>query len=158
AFLRAPDRRRAGRARGGRRHRASDGRARSASLRRRLRRRRAGPRRARADRRGRPPPPRGRTPMSRERPSAIYPLTAMQQGMLFHTLSDPASAVYVEQLVCTFSGELDTVALERAWQAVVERHAALRTAFVWEGLDEPVQVVQDAVTMPLDRQDWRGLA
>ncbi|MBI1853016.1 MAG: amino acid adenylation domain-containing protein [Planctomycetes bacterium] len=96
--------------------------------------------------------------MSVDRLGAIYPLTPMQQGMLFHTLSDPASALYVEQLTCTLAGPLDADLFERAWQCAVDRHAILRTAFVWEGLDEPVQVVQEAAEMAIDRQDWSGLS
>ena len=87
--------------------------------------------------------------MSAEGLGAIYPLTPMQQGMLFHTLSEPASAVYFEQLTCTLAGELDDQRFARAWQRAVERHAVLRTAFVWQGLDEPVQVVHDSAEMPL---------
>ena len=45
--------------------------------------------------------------MSADGLGAIYPLTPMQQGMLFHTLSEPASALYFEQLTCTLTGELD---------------------------------------------------
>ena len=31
----------------------------------------------------------------------FYPLSPMQQGMLFHTLYSPNSGVYFEQLTCT---------------------------------------------------------
>jgi len=60
----------------------------------------------------------------------IYPLSPMQQGMLFHTLSSPDSGVYVEQLHCTLNGQLQVTEFARAWQRMIERHAALQTAFV----------------------------
>jgi amino acid adenylation domain-containing protein/non-ribosomal peptide synthase protein (TIGR01720 family) len=88
----------------------------------------------------------------------IYPLSPMQQGMLFHTLYAPDSAVYVEQFACTLEGDLDAGAFARAWQRVAERHAILRTAFLWEGVKEPHQVVFERVELPLERLDWRGLA
>src|SRR5215213_3271851 len=88
----------------------------------------------------------------------IYPLAPLQQGMLFHSLSAPASGVYVEQVQCVLRGELNVSAFERAWQAVVARHPALRTAFVWEDLDEPMQAVRREVKLPWDWQDWRGYA
>lgn len=81
----------------------------------------------------------------------------MQQGMLFHSLYSPASGVYVEQLHCTLGGDLDVEALTRAWQRVVERHPALRTAFVWEDLDEPVQVVFRNASLLMEIDDWRHL-
>src|SRR5262249_36885398 len=52
----------------------------------------------------------------------IYPLTPMQEGILFHSLYEPGSGVYVEQLGYTVEGELDVEALGRAWQKVLDRH------------------------------------
>jgi amino acid adenylation domain-containing protein/non-ribosomal peptide synthase protein (TIGR01720 family) len=87
----------------------------------------------------------------------IYPLSPLQQGLLFHALEAPGSGVYVVQVSCSLRGELDAATFERSWQRTVERHPVLRTAFVWEGLDEPVQVVCRNVDLPFLRQDWRGL-
>ena len=86
----------------------------------------------------------------------IYPLSPMQAGMLFHTVYAPDSAVYVGQFHFALEGELHEAAFRRAWSEVMERHAVLRTAFAWEGLDEPLQVVYDRVPLPLRREDWRG--
>ena len=88
----------------------------------------------------------------------VYPLSPLQQGLLFHTLEAPASGVYVVQVTCSLRGDLDPAAFALAWRRTVERHAALRTAFAWEGLDEPVQVVCRQVDLPLLHEDWRGLA
>ena len=62
----------------------------------------------------------------------VYPLSPLQEGMLFHSLYAPDSGVYVEQLSCALDGPLDQAAFARAWERVVERHAVLRTAFVWK--------------------------
>jgi alpha-ketoglutarate-dependent taurine dioxygenase len=88
----------------------------------------------------------------------IYPLSPVQQGMLFHATYDPKGGMYMEQKTCTLQGDLDLSAFERAWQRVVERHPVLRTAFVWRGLDEPMQVVRQQVKLSWTREDWRGLA
>ncbi len=87
----------------------------------------------------------------------IYPLSPTQQGMLFHSLFAPESGVYFDQLIFTFRGELHNAAFRQAWKQVVNHHAALRTAFLWEDLIEPVQVVRRQVDLPWEEQDWRQL-
>ncbi|WP_456407429.1 amino acid adenylation domain-containing protein [Caldithrix abyssi] len=87
----------------------------------------------------------------------IYPLSPMQQGMLFHTLFAPESEVYTEQLACTFVGNLNIEAFKKAWDALLQRHDVLRSAFVWEDLEEPLQVVYHEVELPFDVQDWSNL-
>ena len=53
-------------------------------------------------------------------------------------------------------GPLDADALERAFQAVIERHAVLRTRFL-EGEDGPVQVIQPRVCFVLEQVDLSEL-
>ena len=87
----------------------------------------------------------------------IYPLSSTQLGMLFHTLANQQSGVYVNQYVCKLSGVLDVMLFQRAWQQTLARHPVLRTAFLWEGLDEPLQVVRQTVELPWQRLDWQGM-
>ncbi len=84
----------------------------------------------------------------------FYPLSPMQQGMLFHSLLAPESGAYHEQVSCKLSGDFDPDAFEQAWQRVVDRHAVLRTAFIGEKLKEPIQVVHRQVSVKLEREDW----
>jgi amino acid adenylation domain-containing protein len=84
----------------------------------------------------------------------LYQLSPMQQGMLFHTVFEPDSDAYFEQSVFTMEGELDAAIFERAWQCVVDRHTVLRSSYVWEDLEKPVQVVQREVVLPLYEEDW----
>ncbi|MGJ4946744.1 condensation domain-containing protein, partial [Bradyrhizobium sp. HKCCYLS1011] len=88
----------------------------------------------------------------------IYPLSLMQQGMLFHSLYEPDSAVYVISLACRLEGDLDVDAFEQAWRMAVARHAVLRTAFVGQDLAVQLQVVLREAVLPFAREDWRGLA
>jgi len=88
----------------------------------------------------------------------IYELSPTQQGMLFHSLYAPQTGVYIGQLTCCLEGELDRVALEKAWQFVADQHPVLRTAFQWEGLDKPLQIVYRQVDVSMEYQDWRGLS
>ncbi len=88
----------------------------------------------------------------------FYPLSPLQQGLLFHSLADPESGLYFNQTLLTLHGELDVDAFRAAWQRVVDRHPILRTFFVWEGVAKPVQVVKRDAAMPFDVQDWRGVS
>ena len=88
----------------------------------------------------------------------IYPLTPTQSGMLYHTLRSPGNELYFQQISCTIRGALDYDYFKRAWDQVVARHPALRTIFIWEGIDEPLQIVRQEVTVPWDLFDWRDSA
>ncbi|HTU63678.1 MAG TPA: amino acid adenylation domain-containing protein, partial [Polyangiales bacterium] len=88
-------------------------------------------------------------------PQDIYPLTPMQRGMLFHSLYAPELATYVTQLEATVSG-LDSERFFAAWQAAVDRHAILRTGFVWRGLPEPMQVVVQQAQLEAALVDLRA--
>ncbi|MEP6914509.1 MAG: amino acid adenylation domain-containing protein, partial [Acidobacteriota bacterium] len=96
------------------------------------------------------------TTTSRNDVEAIYPLSPMQQGLLFHSLVAPHSGVYMLQFYCTLRGTLDEEALRSAWSGVVARHGVLRTFFVLDHGDKPLQIVRTAVDVPFDRQDWTG--
>lgn len=63
---------------------------------------------------------------------SIYPLSPMQQGMLFHSLYNPESKTYLSQIQITLQGNLDISAFQQAWQKVVDRHSILRTCFAWK--------------------------
>ena len=85
-----------------------------------------------------------------------YPLTPIQQGFLFHALYAPDDGMYVTQICCRLQGELDVAALQKTWQWISDRHPILRTAFVWQDLPHPLQVVQKQVVVPWTVHDWRS--
>ena len=82
----------------------------------------------------------------------------MQQSMLFQAEYSPQSTANFNQFSCKISGQLEPQLYRQAWDKLVERHGILRTSFHWEGLDKPVQVVQNKVTLPWNYEDWRSLA
>lgn len=96
--------------------------------------------------------------MDKKNIETIYALSPAQQGMLYETLSAPTSGIHIEQLLCTLEGELDVSAFEHAWQWAMNRHAILRTGFVWENLAEPLQVVFRQVRVPLEQFEWGALS
>src|ERR1022692_1727918 len=83
----------------------------------------------------------------------IYPLSPMQQGMLFHTLYSPGSSVYITQLSGTLQGSSNVEIFRTALQRALKRHPVLRTAFLWDGLEEPLQVVRRDVDLPVEQID-----
>ncbi|WP_143145128.1 condensation domain-containing protein, partial [Streptomyces humi] len=79
----------------------------------------------------------------------IYPLTALQQGMLFHTELADEPGMYWVQNGLLLEGNLDLTALRRAWELMFSRHEVLRTTVVSEGVPEPLAVVSRSVPLPL---------
>ena len=88
----------------------------------------------------------------------LYPLTPMQQGMLFHALTDPAGSVFVNQMSIQLHGPVAERELRNATERLIARHPALRSAFVWDGLEQPLQVVREQVAVEWASHDWSGLS
>jgi amino acid adenylation domain-containing protein/non-ribosomal peptide synthase protein (TIGR01720 family) len=80
----------------------------------------------------------------------ILPLTPLQSGLLFHAHFDmSADDPYVVQRVFELEGPVDAARLRAAAQRIVNRHAALRAAFVTVG-NTSVQAIVGRCTLP-----WR---
>ncbi len=92
--------------------------------------------------------------VNRKNVEDIYPLSPLQEGMLFHAVYSAGKGAYVEQWPLLLEGPLDVDAFGRAFQRVLDRHPALRTAFVWENVPRPLQVVFRAAEVPIERLDW----
>ncbi|MCP4215525.1 MAG: hypothetical protein GY765_12805, partial [bacterium] len=71
----------------------------------------------------------------------IYTLTPMQEGMLFHSLYDDSSAAYCIQSSYRLNGKWHIDVLEKTLKELVQRYAILRTAFVHNHFERPLQVV-----------------
>ncbi|AFZ33306.1 non-ribosomal peptide synthetase (plasmid) [Gloeocapsa sp. PCC 7428] len=97
---------------------------------------------------------RGRTMMKKDIED-IYPLSPMQQGILFHSLLTPEVGVYVPQVCLTIDNLTNINSFAGAWQTVLQNNASLRTAFRWERRDQPFQVVYRDVELPWQQYDWR---
>ncbi|MFC4590848.1 amino acid adenylation domain-containing protein [Sphaerisporangium corydalis] len=86
----------------------------------------------------------------------IYGLSPMQFGMLFHSVRDSQGvSPYQVQMIEKIAGPLDDERFLDAWQHLVDRHSILRSAFVWQDVSTPVQVVQRTAKLPRETLDWR---
>ncbi|ROM87481.1 non-ribosomal peptide synthetase [Pseudomonas brassicacearum] len=88
----------------------------------------------------------------------IYPLSPLQQGMLFHSLLHEDSGVYLMQDRYRIGGAIDEALFLESWRQVVALHPSLRASFQWKSQKQPVQVIHREVKVPLDTLDLRDLA
>ena len=86
----------------------------------------------------------------------IYPLSPLQQGLLFHAVQAPTSEAYIVQLLWRVPTELNLCVntFIQVWQSLIERHEIFRTSFLWEGLAEPVQIVRKSAVLSWNKYDW----
>ncbi len=89
----------------------------------------------------------------------IYPLAPLQKGLLFHALESPTSEAYAVQLVWKSEANklLSIERLQKAFDFVVNRHDALRTSFIWEHIEQPLQIVWEKVQTPWTHYDWSAV-
>ncbi|MGS1054645.1 non-ribosomal peptide synthase/polyketide synthase [Burkholderia glumae] len=80
----------------------------------------------------------------------IYPLAPLQEGILYHHLAAGARDPYVLRALFAVDGRARADAFAAALQGVIDRHDILRTAIVWAGLDEPMQVVWRRAPLPVE--------
>ncbi|KRF09858.1 non-ribosomal peptide synthetase [Paenibacillus sp. Soil787] len=79
----------------------------------------------------------------------VYPLTPMQEGMLFHSIMDPDSSAYHNLLQAKLCGLLDVSLFEQSFNQLIAENDILRTAFVHQNLQRPRQVVLSKRTIQL---------
>ncbi|OLT29065.1 hypothetical protein BJF79_41075 [Actinomadura sp. CNU-125] len=88
--------------------------------------------------------------MTRIRIEDVWPLSPLQEGLLFHAGHDErARDVYVEQRVLDLAAPLDPDVLRASWQAMLDRHASLRAGFRQPaGAPRLVQVIVAGAVLP----------
>ncbi|ABX04732.1 MAG TPA: non-ribosomal peptide synthase [Herpetosiphon sp.] len=82
----------------------------------------------------------------------LYPLSSLQQGILFHRLYAPDAGDYITQMQFEITGQLNHAAFSAAWNRTIGHYRMLRTAFVWQDLAEPLQLVLRQAVITIDFQ------
>jgi NRPS condensation-like uncharacterized protein len=71
----------------------------------------------------------------------IYPATSLQQGFIYHALSQPEDDAYRIQLVYDYQQTLDINNYIKAWEICITQYPILRTAFNWE--EDIIQIIYE---------------
>ncbi|BCE06914.1 non-ribosomal peptide synthetase [Bacillus paralicheniformis] len=87
----------------------------------------------------------------------IYPLSYMQEGMLFHTLLNKDTQAYVEQASFSMTGKVDTDIFQKSITALCARHDIFRTIFISQNVSVPQQVVLKERTITVEEKDLTHL-
>ncbi|WP_024859841.1 condensation domain-containing protein [Ruminococcus flavefaciens] len=71
----------------------------------------------------------------------VYPLSPLQEGMLFHYLSDRNTTAYILQSLYNIKENFDTEKIKQALALLSQRFSVLRTMFVYEKMKDIYQIV-----------------
>ncbi|MFI4918472.1 MAG: condensation domain-containing protein, partial [Legionellales bacterium] len=79
------------------------------------------------------------SPSPKNELQAVFPANSLQQGFIYHTLSQPLDDAYRVQTLCDYKHAIDLVLYRQAWALAIETYPSLRTCFNWE--EQPLQLV-----------------
>ncbi len=85
---------------------------------------------------------------------SIYPLSPLQQGLVYHALLDERENAYIVQVAVQLTGDVNPQRLRTAWERLIYRHDVFRTLFKWNKEDRYLQVVLPEVATPWREEDW----
>jgi amino acid adenylation domain-containing protein/thioester reductase-like protein/non-ribosomal peptide synthase protein (TIGR01720 family) len=84
----------------------------------------------------------------------IYPLSTLQQGMLFHSLYNPEDTAYLVQFHCDLAGDFSKDSFLKSWKALMDAHSTLRSCIYANELAIPVQCVYESMEFPVQMYDY----
>lgn len=97
------------------------------------------------------------TKLDRSAVQDIIGLSTMQEGILFHYLSNDSSMLYFSQLCLNLSGQLNKDYFKKAWELVIQNNELLRTVYRWEGVTNPIQIILKEQALLLKEYDLTHL-
>ncbi|MEP0264418.1 amino acid adenylation domain-containing protein [Dokdonia sp.] len=92
--------------------------------------------------------------LDRKNISSMYGLSPVQEGILFHSTylynsETKGNTTYHTQFDVGFSSKLDMDMFKESWQYVINKHTILRTGFIYDKVNIPIQFVNKEVEVPL---------
>lgn len=88
----------------------------------------------------------------------IYPLSNMQEGMLFYNLSRKNSNAYYEIFKLSIVGDVNFNILEQSFNKLIMKHDSFRTIFKYNNVKMPLQIVLKERNFKLNFQDISKLS
>ncbi|NNE99541.1 MAG: alpha/beta fold hydrolase [Pyrinomonadaceae bacterium] len=88
--------------------------------------------------------------------AGIYPLSFLQQALLFHSLQQEEDQGFL-QVRCFLNGTIDLDLFKTSWKQTINRHESLRTSIHWKNIEKPVQVVHRQADFPFTFSDLEKL-
>ena len=85
-----------------------------------------------------------------ERIEDVYPMSDIQNGMIFASLLNPELAIYHDQMVYELSKKIDFDVFVKALSMMVRKHNTLRTGFNLDIHSEGLQIVYKEVPVRVD--------
>ncbi|MCW8997082.1 MAG: amino acid adenylation domain-containing protein, partial [Kangiellaceae bacterium] len=89
---------------------------------------------------------------------AIFPATSLQQGFVYHYLSQPQDDAYRVQLLLDYHHELNIKLYQKAWRMASQSFPILRTAFDWDGEGDILQVISSAPSIDESKFSYQDLS
>uniref|UniRef100_UPI001CFD4E9F condensation domain-containing protein n=1 Tax=Priestia aryabhattai TaxID=412384 RepID=UPI001CFD4E9F len=71
----------------------------------------------------------------------VYPLSPLQEGILFHSLLNEKTNLYFEQLALSINNDLQIEKIEQAFNIIIDKFDIFRTLFIYKNIRRPRQVV-----------------
>lgn len=84
----------------------------------------------------------------------IYPLSPMQEGMVFHSRYSESSGAYIIQMSCDMTGDFNPQSFQLAWNKVLNRHPSLRSAIYQSAESQDHQIVLQDIAPSWEILDW----
>ncbi|WP_164931455.1 non-ribosomal peptide synthetase [Longirhabdus pacifica] len=79
--------------------------------------------------------------MNKKNIKDIYELTPMQSGMLYHAIQDSKANLHIVQGCVKLKGVMHAELLEQSFNHIIQKYDVLRTAFVYEKVNQPLQII-----------------
>ncbi|OGT41177.1 MAG: hypothetical protein A3F13_04160 [Gammaproteobacteria bacterium RIFCSPHIGHO2_12_FULL_40_19] len=70
---------------------------------------------------------------------AIYPANSLQQGFIFHAVSQPHDDAYLVQSLCDYDQAINVEIYRQAWTFAFNTYPTLRLCFNWD--ENPIQII-----------------